>query len=155
MKEASLESAIPEHARILLDTSVLLAYLNGGEVVTPLAVQIIDDYVKNGRNQALVSAVTAMEILVRPIQAGGTAEQVALNFLTYTDHLQVVDVDIHTARQAARLRAAQGYTPPDALVIASSIVYQVHTLVTNDAKWRTLNASIASVCYLNDVLPPA
>jgi len=155
VKQASLESAIPEHTRILLDTSVLLAYLNGGEAVTPLAVQIIDDYLKNGRNDALVSAVTVMEILVRPIQAGGAAGQVALNFLTYTDHLQVVDIDIHTARQAAQLRATHGYTPPDALVIASGIIHQVHTLVTNDAKWGTLDVSGVSVCYLNDVLPPA
>ncbi len=36
MKKASRESAIPEHVRILLDTNVLLAYLNGGEAVTPL-----------------------------------------------------------------------------------------------------------------------
>jgi hypothetical protein len=70
MSKASLESALPEGERLLLDTTTLIAYLDGGETVSPIATHIVDEFVRTGRNESIVSMVTVMEVLVRPLRQG-------------------------------------------------------------------------------------
>jgi hypothetical protein len=67
---ASLERSVPPGERILLDTTTLIAYLNRGEQVSPIARHIVEEWVEVGRNGAIVSMVTVMEVLVRPLCIG-------------------------------------------------------------------------------------
>jgi len=152
MTAPSIDRALPEGDRILLDTTTLIAYLNGGEAVSPLAAHVIDDLVRSGRNPALVSMVTVMEVLVRPLRRGpeGPYRHV-LDFLTSFPNLRTAVIDLPVAQEAASLRAAHDLHPPDALIVATGIVSQVAHLVTNDASWqaklRPVSRRIA-VCYL-------
>ena len=57
MSEPSLAQALPAGHRILIDSSVLIAYLNRTEQVWPVAAHVIDGFVRSGRNEALVSMV--------------------------------------------------------------------------------------------------
>jgi hypothetical protein len=68
LSRASLERSLPDGDRILIDSSAMIAHLNGGEPASPAATHLIDEMVRSGRNPALVSTVTAMEILVRPLR---------------------------------------------------------------------------------------
>ena len=157
MSQASLERALPDGKRILLDTSVLIAYLNGGDPVSPLAAHVVDELVRTGRNPALVSMVTVMEVLVRPLRLGPAAPyQHLLDFLTHFPHLEAGIIALPVAQEAASLRATYTPRPADALIVATGIVRQVAHLVTDDADWPRKLQPLARrirVCRLSHHLP--
>lgn len=153
MSLASLQHAIEAGDSLLLDSTTLIAYLGGGERITPIAQHILEEWVKGGRNSAIVSTVTAMEIHVRPLQIDRARSQHAYDFLTHWPNLHVADVDLPTALQAANLRAFFAFKPPDALVIAGGMMHQVGHLVTNDQRWKRVPSSVVHVCYLGDHTP--
>ena len=127
---------VPPGVPILLDSSVLLSYLDGSEAVSPIATEILDGWIRSGRNDGLVSAVSVMEVLVRPIAAGPSAHRAAIGFLYGSPNLRLVAVDEIAGQLAAGLRAHAGFSAADALVIASGLAVGARHLVTNDASWR-------------------
>lgn len=157
MSLASLEQAIPEGERTLVDASTLIAFFNGLEQASPLAEHVIESMVRPGRNPAVVSTVTAMEVLVQPLRRGvGDPYRHLVDFLTRFPNLTAAQIDLAVAQEAASLRAAYGFATPDALVIATGIVGQVGHLVTNDRQWKRKLQPISRrirVCYLADHLP--
>ncbi len=130
-----LESAIPEGDRLLLDTTVLAAYLDGSEATHSIASRILDDFVANGRNDAIVSMVTIMEILVRPLRASPSGHHTVLSFIRHHPHLEAVPFDLQMAQEAASLRAGLRFSPPDSMIVATGLACQVSRLVTNDSDW--------------------
>jgi predicted nucleic acid-binding protein len=120
---------------MLLDTNVLIAYLEGGQHVTDVATLIIDEWVRDGRNRAAIGMVTAMELLVGPMRAGRPYDDVA-DFLTRFPNVQTVSLDFSAALHAAKVRAQHGLKPPDSLIIGTGISIGVEVIVTNDGKWK-------------------
>ena len=143
MSIASLTSAIPEGDRILLDTTAIAAYLDQSEATHPVTRHILDDLVATGRNPAVISMITVMELLVRPLRASPPGHHTLLAFLRNHPNLSAVPVDIQVAQDAAFLRAASSLSPPDALVVGTGLAAQVGHLVTNDRKWATKLASLS------------
>lgn len=127
---------------MLVDTSVLIAYFDAGDDTNAIATMLIDDFVKSGRTPAVVSPVTAIELLVRPLRTAPAGAAHVHEFLTKWPNLTLLATDIHVAQEAASLRAMHGFKAPDALVIATGIVGQVTHLVTNDSEWRKKLAPI-------------
>lgn len=156
MSLAGLERTVSPGDRVLLDASALIAYLNGGEDVTPIMDRVMM-WVQSGRNEAIVSVVSVMEILVRPLRLGAAGDcQTITDFLTHFPHLQTGPLDLSTAQEAASLRARYGFSPPDALTIAAGLLTQSANLVTNDEEWIRRLRPIAprtKVCYLKSYLP--
>jgi predicted nucleic acid-binding protein len=153
LNRKSFEKRIPAGDRVLIDTSVLIAYFEPSDATHTLAVLLVDDFVKNGRNAALVSPVTAMEVLVRPLRVAPAGAVHVHDFLVHTPNLTLLPIDLYIAQEAASLRATHKLKPADALIIATGIVGQVGHLVTNDAEWRKKLASIRSriqVAHLSD-----
>lgn len=76
-----------------------------------------------------------------------------LNFVNHTPHLTTMVIDVPVAHQAAMLRAFKNFKGPDALVIASGMLAQAASLVTNDEKWKRVhsfpNLPLA-LCHLGD-----
>jgi predicted nucleic acid-binding protein len=156
MKSGSLDRAIPPGERLLLDSSALIAYLGGNDPATPVATYVVDEFVRPGRNPAIVSMVSVMELLVRPLRLGAREPyQHALDFLKRFPNLQPVQVDLHAAHEAASLRATHNLKPADALIVATGLVSQVGHLVTNDGALATKLNDLQSrirVCRLADYL---
>jgi predicted nucleic acid-binding protein len=153
---STLEASIPEGDRILLDTTAVAAYLDGSEATHALTRHILDDLVATGRNPAIISMITVMELLVRPLRATPPGHHTLLAFLRNHPNLTAVPVDLQVAQDAAFLRAASRLSPPDALVVGTGLAAQVGHLVTNDRKWSTKLASMADrvrVVTLADYLP--
>src|SRR6185503_18695672 len=101
MSRATLEAAIPAGATIVLDSSTVLAYLDGGERVSPVAAVVIDDFVATGRNTGVVSAVTVTEALVRPMRADSVSAVALVEaFLRHFANLRVEPVSFAVAREA-------------------------------------------------------
>lgn len=148
---------MPAGERILLDTSGLITYLGKPNHTTPVIQHVVDDWVRSGRNRAVVSMVTVMEVLVRPLEVGpGDEYEHVLDFLQRFPNLQAKPVDLPVAHEAASLRAQHKFSPPDALIIGTGLVAQVGHLVTNDERWKKRLAAISGrvrVCYLEDHLP--
>ena len=140
---------------MLLDTSVLIAYFEPGDQTHEVATTIVDDLIRTGRNAAVVSPVTAMELLVRPLRVAPKSAVHVHDFLVRWPNLSLLSVDLHVAQEAASLRATHNFRAPDALVIATGLVGQVAHLLTNDAEWRKKLAPIKAriqVTELNDYL---
>ena len=93
MSRSSLEAAVPPNTEILLDTSVVLAYLNASEAASPAATVVIDDFVRTGRNRATISVVSVAETLVRPFAAGTAALRIVDAFLLHFPNLTVSSID--------------------------------------------------------------
>ena len=156
MTDAALDAAIPAGATILLDTSVVLAYLSGSESASQAAAAVIDGYVAVGRNAAVLSAISVTELLVRPVRAGSaTAIRLVDDFLDHFPNLRVESVSVDIARAAARIRAATSAPTPDALILATAVGASVRIVVGNDTDWPRIveRASLPIEVVLLSELP--
>ena len=135
MSRPSLLEALGNPGSIVIDTSVLIAYLDGGEVFSPAATFLLDQLVAGGSHPAVISAVTVTECLVRPFRAGPAAVATAATFLGHFPNLRVRPIDHVVSMEAARVRALTGLRTPDAIVIATALVEDIATIVTGDKQW--------------------
>lgn len=142
MTRSALNRALPAGDRILLDTTALAAYLDASEATHPVVRHIVDDFVASGRNPAIVSMVSVMEILVRPLRNAPPGHHTVLAFLRHHPNFEAIPLDLQMAQEAASLRATHRLSPPDALVISTGIASQVAQLVTNDHAWAKKLAAI-------------
>jgi len=132
-------AAIPTGATIVLDTSAVLAYLTGTEAASEAAAAIVDDVIATGRAQAIVSAVTVAETLVRPLRSrSATAVQIVEDFLLRFPNLSVEPVTADVGREAARIRAVTAVRTPDAIILATAVHVAATMVVGNDRSWPAL-----------------
>lgn len=122
--------------RLLIDTSVVLAYLTGTEATSQAATDLFDGGIANGRYAAVLSAISVAELLVRPFGRGPGTVATIEGFLRHFGDVRVAEVTYDIAREGARLRAATGLAMPDALIIATAVVERIDRIVTNDVAWR-------------------
>ena len=138
MSVDQLAADIPPGRRLLLDTSVMIAHLNGSDAASSAAGHILDGLVMPGHNQAILSAVCVMELLVAPSRlTDPTPARQVRDFLRHTANLMVVDLGFDVAVEAARFRALAGLAPADALIVATAQVHGADLVVTNDRRWRS------------------
>ena len=156
LSRAELERAIPEGDTLLLDTSSLASYF-GNEPTSPVAAAVVDGFVRPGRNRAVVSVVSATELLVRPLRSGkGGVERSVLEFLRTFPNVELVSVDLTIARLAAALRVREGMKVPDALIAASGFDRSAAVALSDDADWPALlvgPAATMRVIALRSFLP--
>lgn len=155
MNRSTLEGEIPPGHTLLLDTTTLIAYLNGTERVSALVTRIVDEFVHPGRNAAVVSTVTVMEVLVEPLRRRRQVYRHVLDFLTNFPNVRTVEVSLAVAQEAAAVRATHNLRAPDALIVGTALAAGVRLVVTNEADWHKRLAPLAprlSVVYLADHL---
>lgn len=156
LSRVSLEGAVAAGDTILLDTSVVIAYLDRSAATSGIAAHVLDVLVLSGRNPALLSMVTVTELLVRPAQTGVPAHRTAaLGFLRHFPGMSLREVDFAVADQAATLRGRFRLSTPDALVVATAMVGGAGTIISNDRAWSRLPEAVtgANVVLLDDHLP--
>lgn len=123
----------------MLDTSTLIAYLEGGRQSSALAAILVDGYIRAGRNSGVVSAVTVMELLVEPIRHRRTeALRIVQDFVSEFPNVRVAPVDVEVATQAAHVRAYARLDPADALIVATGLNAGARAFVTSDREWSRL-----------------
>ncbi len=134
---ALLDAALGSVQHILIDSSVIIAYLERGEAVHPLAAHVllrVGD--PNDGLHASCSAISASEVLVRPIRSGPQAFGHVHGLFTALPKLSLLNVDLPVAVQAATIRAITGLRPPDAMVVASGLLAGCEAIVSNDERWK-------------------
>jgi hypothetical protein len=100
--------------------------------------------------------ITIMELLVRPLRASPPGHNTVVAFLRNYPHLESAPVDLQVVQDAAFLRAAQRFSPPDALIVGTGLAAQVAHLVTNDQAWAGKLANLSGrikVVLLSEHLP--
>ena len=155
MSRATLLAALTASAPLVVDTSVVLSYLNGDDVFSGAAAIVFDDLVAAGTHPATLSAVTVTECLVRPFRTGPAAVATAQTFLNHFASLHVRAIDAELGAEAARVRALTGLRTPDALVVATALVEGIATVVSADGRWRGALASFPALrlVHLKSHLP--
>ena len=133
MAGPTLDEVIEPGLKLLIDSSVVLAYLTGDEPASRAATRLFDDFLATGRDTGALSMVTVGEILVRPFRVGTKAVSIAEGFLGHFADLDLIDVDYAIAREAARIRAVSDLRMPDALILATAMRDGIDRLCTNDA----------------------
>ena len=157
MSQASLSTGLAAGISLVVDSSAVLAYLAGDELASTPARQVLDDFIRPGRNPGSISSLTVTETLVRPFEraesgALGTVEA----FLRQFPNLEVVPVNYAVAREAARVRARTRLPTPDAIILATAIVRGAGALVGNDERWRSALEKLGVpmvLCILADYAP--
>ncbi len=156
MPASELDADLNGVARIMLDSSALIAYHVPGEPVHPLAVHLLRRIESAADSlRGYYSVISASELLIRPIRAG-TAEFTFMHtFLTSFPSLTSLPVDLQVATQAANLRAMTGIRLPDALVIAAGLLSGCEAIISNDERWQRSVAPLFRAfgwIYLGDYL---
>ena len=137
MTAASLDRALGDAERALIDSSALISYHTPLEVVHPLAKQLLGR-IEDDQDplHGYFSVVSAAEILIRPRRVGIGEFTFMHAFLTSFPNLTSLPMDLTVATQAATLRAVTGIPLPDAIVIASGLLAGCEVIVSNDYRWE-------------------
>ncbi len=147
-----LREKLSKYSILGLDTSVFIYHLEAHPDYLALTQEIFT-WVTSGQKQAVTSAITLMEINVRPLQLG--RKDIARQYealLVNLPNLTIVPVDRDVACKAASLRAEFKVRPADALQVAACLDHGAQVFVTNDHHLTILNPVI-DVLVL-DILKP-
>jgi len=109
---SDLDAALGPVERVLLDTSALIAFHSPQEQVHPLADYVLRRIESDADPlRGYYSAVSASEILIRPLRTSLADFTGMQSFLTNYPHLTVLPADLTVAAQAANVRAFPPPTP--------------------------------------------
>jgi hypothetical protein len=88
---------IPAGARILFDTSVLVAHLGGVRTGGRVATELVERCLRTGGNEGIISTTTVGELLVRPLRASTQVADTIVTFLWSLPALHIHSVDFLVA----------------------------------------------------------
>lgn len=122
-----------------IDTSIFIYHLEASlryAVVAGVALSTLAD----GAYTGITSALTLMELLVKPLQLGRpeVADEYEL-LLAGFPNLTIADIDRPSARRASELRATYRLRPADAIQVGTSLRHGARAFLTNDHDLRRIN----------------
>ena len=119
----ALQDLLKNHPAIGLDTSIFIYHLEDHPRYSPLT-EIIFNALEKGINKGVTSYLTLMEILTKPKTEGFL--QVARDYeyyLTTFPNLTFYEMGLDVARKASDLRSADRIKTPDAIQLATAVLY--------------------------------
>ena len=129
-------------ALVVLDASVVIAFLDPGDALHAAAVETLTRY---QHEELLIPASAYAEILVAPYRRGAEAvaeveafvEDLAVRIETLTPAI---------ARAAAKLRSeSRSLRLPDALVLATTDELKADTVLTGDESWARISGRVTLI----------
>ena len=150
MDPVTLDHRLGNARRVFLDTSACIAYHSTAETVHPVARHLFERVANPSDNlSALLSVVSAAELLIRPIRAGGADLTYMHAFLRGFPNLELLPVDLDVALQAANVRVLTRLSMPDAILTASALLSNCEAVISNDRDWhRRLSAHFPQFRWL-------
>jgi len=127
-----LQDFLKNHSVIGLDTSIFIYHLEDHPRYSPLT-EVIFNTLEKGINRGVTSYLTLIEVLVKPKTEG--FPQVARDYeyyLTTFPNLAFCEMGLDVARKASDVRAAERMKAPDAIQLATALVYGATAFLTND-----------------------
>ena len=135
---------------VLLDTSVLIYYLEGIEPYNLLAKEIFQDVVdKNIRG--FLSVISITEFVAKPLVTEHAIDIEDFKQFLESLPIQVLEINYETAERAGKLRSQYpSVATPDALIVATALENDCDVFVTNDKRLKKLEAYGLTVIVLRD-----
>jgi predicted nucleic acid-binding protein len=124
---------------VFLDTSPLIYFIEGNSSYQQKLKEIFEANDK-GHFTFITSAITLLEVLVKPLKDGET--NIANKYkeiLTNAKHIEIFDFTNELAIKAAALRAKYNLRTPDAIQAATAIENGVTYFLTNDIRLRSVS----------------
>jgi predicted nucleic acid-binding protein len=134
-----------------LDTAIFIYHFEENQTYLGLTRELFSS-IEMGERTGVTSAITLMEIIVKPLSLG--RQDVAQKYealLANFPNLTIAEIDRDVIRQAARLRAKYRIRPPDALQASVSLIYGAHAFITNDRLFERLRDEL-DVIILDDFI---
>jgi predicted nucleic acid-binding protein len=127
-----LQDFLRVHPVIGLDTSIFIYHLEDHPRYSS-ATELIFNALEKGSNKGVTSYLTLMEILTKP--KAESLLQIARDYeyyLTTFPNLTFYEMGLEVSRKASDLRATERIKSPDAIQLATVILYGATALLTND-----------------------
>jgi len=127
-----LQDFIKNHPLIGLDSSIFIYHFEDHPRYSPLT-EIIFNALERGANKGITSYLTLMEILAKP-KAEGLLHVVRdyEYYLTTFPNLTFYEIGLEAAQKASDLRAEERLKAPDAIQLATAMLYGATGFLTND-----------------------
>lgn len=136
MESADLDQQLAHTSRVYVDSSTCIAYHSRTELVHSVARHLFER-IADGADPLIgyLSVVSVAEMLVRPIRSGGRDLTMVHAFVQDFPNLEVLQVDLSVALQAANIRALTSIAMPDALLIGTALLSGCEAIISNDQRW--------------------
>lgn len=142
--------ALPPTGTVYVDTGVLIRRV---EAIEPFLTATLPLWqaLDAGTQTVATSALTLLEVLVKPLRDGNLAlATVYRNVLLTTAGLTCWPIDVAVLESAAQIRAVHNLKAPDAIHAATALAAGCSLLVTNDAVFRRIPG--LNVAVLSDIV---
>jgi predicted nucleic acid-binding protein len=129
-------------ALVVLDASVVIAFLDPDDALHAAAVEALTEH---QHNELVIPSTVYAEILVAPFRRGTEAVAEVEAFLAdFAVHIEEVSPAI--ARAAAQLRSeSRSLRLPDAVVLATADQLEVERVVTGDESWARVSGRVTLI----------
>ena len=136
---------IEEGAVITLDTNCLIYYFENHPSYADILEELFTD-IQNGKVRATLSVLSILKILVKPKKDGNVFLQNKYKLLLSNyPNMKIRDVNMSVVDLASSLRAKYALKTPDAIIIATALLYNSKYFVSNDVR-------LARVCESENIL---
>lgn len=124
---------------VFLDTAPLIYFMEGQSPYQSILARLFDFNDKRGF-AFVTSAVTLLEVLVKPLRDGKKllADQYR-TILTTAPGIEIFEITTAIAEQAAQLRATHNLKTPDAIQLATAIEFGADYFLTNDNRLKAIS----------------
>ena len=121
-----------------LDTPIFIYLFEGHKKYFSLAKQVFN-LLELGKIKAITSVITPIEVLSAPaLEEHKETRQLYMEFFKTLENLQILNIDMNIADEAARLRRIYHLRTPDAIQAATAIISGTKIFVTNDAGMKKI-----------------
>jgi len=121
-------------ARSYLDTSVIILLVEG-TAETRAAIRAGLKTLGADQGPFLVSALTRLECLVKPLRAGDVELERTCRMFFAGSEIREVEIGADVWESATQIRAKHGFRVPDALHLAAAACAQCSAILTRDQRW--------------------
>lgn len=143
-------SQILASSKIFLDTSPLIYWIEDHPSYVPV-IEPIFHSIHQGRNAAISSFLTLLEILVRPMQLKRRDLVFKYKeFILHDSNLTLVNLEAEACESAAFLKAKYGLKTPDAVQLGIAHAQKADLFLTNDHQLKKIRE--VRVVLLKDCL---
>ncbi|MCG9134157.1 PIN domain-containing protein [Candidatus Poribacteria bacterium] len=137
---------------VLLDTSVLIYYLEGIEPYNLLAKEIFQDVVDENI-RGFLSVISITEFVAKPLITEHAIDVEDFKQFLGSLPIQVLELNYETAERAGKLRSQYPSVPtPDALIVATALENDCDVFVTNDKRLKKLEVYGVTIIVLKDFI---
>jgi predicted nucleic acid-binding protein len=124
---------------LFIDTSPLIYFIEGHTGYQSLLLKLFTS-VDKGDFSFITSTITLLEVLVKPLQ--DDRQDIVTKYteiLTTAKGIDIFDINIAVSKEAANLRAKYKLRTPDAIQIATAIIFGADIFLTNDTRLRSVS----------------